>query len=96
MDNPPKEVRLRARIDDSVAEGTYVNFGSISHNRSEFILDLGRVVPGRAEVKILSRILTTPLVAKQLSRALSQNVEQYEKRHGEIVGVDETMKRVGF
>jgi len=96
QNKPPQEVPLRARIDDAVAEGIYVNFGSIAHNRSEFILDLGRIVPGRPEVKILARLITTPLVAKQLSRALAQNVEQYEKSYGEIAGSDEGLKRVGF
>jgi hypothetical protein len=97
MENqPPQEIQLRVRIDDAVAEGVYVNFGSIVHNRSEFILDLGRIVPGRPEVKILTRILTTPLHAKQLCRALTQNIEQYEKSFGEIAGVDDAAKHVGF
>jgi len=96
MDKPPKEIQLHARIDDAVAEGVYVNFGSLAHNRSEFIIDLGRIVPGRSDVKILVRALTTPLVAKQLCRALSQNIEQYEKSYGEIAGIDEVAKRVGF
>lgn len=96
MDNQPKEMPLRARIDDAVAEGVYVNFGSIAHNRSEFFMDLGRIVPGRPEVKILTRVLSTPLVAKQLCRALAQNIEQYEKSYGEIQGTEETMKKVGF
>ena len=95
-DKPPQEIQLRARIDDAVAEGIYVNFGSIVHNRSEFILDLGRIVPGKPEVKILTRVLTTPLHAKQLCRALAQNIEQYEKTYGEIPGMDEVNKRVGF
>jgi hypothetical protein len=96
MENPPKDMQLRLRIDDAVAEGTYVNFGSIVHNRSEFVIDLGRVVPGRPDVKVLARILTTPLHAKQLCRALAQNLEQYEKSFGEIAGVDDSSKRVGF
>lgn len=97
MENkPPQEVQLRARIDDAVAEGTYVNFGSIVHNRSEFVLDLGRIVPGRPDVRILARILTTPLHAKQLCRALAQNIEQYERTFGEIAGADDVSKRVGF
>ena len=97
MDNKPsQEIQLRVRIDDAVAEGVYVNFGSIVHNRSEFILDLGRIVPGKPEVKILTRVLTTPLHAKQLCRALTQNIEQYEKSYGEIAGADESAKRVGF
>ena len=97
MENKPsQEIQLRVRIDDAVAEGVYVNFGSIVHNRSEFIVDLGRIVPGKPEVKILTRVLTTPLHAKQLCRALSQNIEQYEKAYGEIPGADEASKRVGF
>ena len=97
MDNKPsQEIQLRVRIDDAVAEGVYINFGSIVHNRSEFILDLGRIVPGKPEVKILTRVLTTPLHAKQLCRALTQNIEQYEKSFGEIAGADEAAKRVGF
>lgn len=97
MENKPsQEIQLRVRIDDAVSEGVYVNFGSIVHNRSEFIIDLGRIVPGRPEVKILTRVITTPLHAKQLCRALSQNLEQYEKSFGEIAGVDEAAKRVGF
>lgn len=96
MENPAKEIQFRARIDDAVAEGIYVNFGSIVHNRSEFILDLGRIVPGRTDVKILARLLTSPLHAKQLCRALAQNIEQYEKSFGEIAGIDDAAKRVGF
>ena len=93
---PPQEIQLRVRIDDAVAEGIYANFGSIVHNRSEFIIDLGRIVPGKPEVKILTRVITTPLHAKQLSRALNQNLEQYEKTFGEIAGVDDASRRVGF
>ncbi len=96
MDTPPNEIPIRLRIEDAVAEGVYVNFGSVAHNRSEFILDLGRIVPGKTEVKILTRILTTPLHAKQLCRALTQNIEQYEKIYGEIQGVDDAFKKVGF
>ena len=47
-------------------------------------------------MKILTRVLSTPLVAKQLCRALAQNIEQYEKSYGEIQGTEETMKKVGF
>ncbi len=96
MDLPPREVPIRLRIEDAVAEGIYVNFGSVAHNRSEFILDLGRMVPGKPEVKILARLLSTPLHAKQLCLALTQNLEQYEKTYGEIQGLDDAGKKVGF
>ncbi len=96
MGQPPKDIQLRARIDEAVAEGIYVNCASIAHNRSEFIIDFGRIVPNRSEVKILARVLTTPLVVKQLHRALGQNIEQYEKKFGDIAGDEDGLKRVGF
>lgn len=80
----PKPVPVKVTIDESTAEGHYVNFANILHNPTEFVLDFGRVVPGRADVKILARILTTPYHAKQLSRALLQNIEIYERSYGEI------------
>jgi hypothetical protein len=71
-------------IDETTAEGQYVNFANILHNPTEFVIDFGRIVPGRPDVKILSRVLTTPFHAKQLARALQQNVEIYERTYGEI------------
>ena len=80
----PKPPSLHFSIDDSVANGVYVNFANIIHNPAEFVLDFGRVVPGRSDVRVLSRVLTTPVHAKQLLNALAQNVAQYEKMFGTI------------
>lgn len=79
-----KPVPVKVTIDENTAEGHYANFANILHNPTEFVLDFGRVVPGRADVKILARILTTPFHAKQLCRALQQNIEIYERNYGEI------------
>ena len=81
---PGKSVQLKARIDDAVAEGIYANCASIMHNQSEFIIDFGRIVPGRQEVKVHSRILTSPVHAKQLLLALEHNIGQYEAKCGPI------------
>ena len=63
-DQPPKPESqppsLQFSIDDSVANGVYVNFANIIHNPAEFVIDFGRVVPGRTDVRVLSRVLTTP------------------------------------
>ena len=80
----PKPVSLQVTIDDATAEGQYVNFANILHNPTEFVIDFGRVVPGRTQVKVLCRVLMTPFHAKQLSRALQQNIEIYERNYGEI------------
>jgi hypothetical protein len=80
----PKPVPVKVTIDESTSQGHYVNFANILHNPTEFVMDFGRVVPGRPDVKVLSRILTTPYHAKQLLRALQQNVDVYERSYGEI------------
>ena len=88
-DVPPKTEEtappgLQFSMDDAVASGVYANFVNIIHNPAEFIFDFARAVPGRADVRILSRILTTPVHAKQLLNALAQNIAIYEKNFGPI------------
>lgn len=81
---PDAPTPLHVSMDDPVATGVYVNFANIIHNPAEFVLDFGRVVPGRGDVRILSRVITTPFHAKQLLNALAQNVALYEKSFGAI------------
>lgn len=80
----PENPTIRIALDDAVAQGEYVNFANIIHSPSEFVIDLGRVVPGRAEVKVYSRVIMTPLHAKQLLEALGHNISLYESKFGEI------------
>jgi hypothetical protein len=83
-DAPASPPSLQFTMDEAVANGVYVNFANIIHNPAEFVFDFGRVVPGRAEVRVLSRVLTTPIHAKQLLDALAQNIAMYEKSFGPI------------
>ncbi len=80
----PQNPTIRITLDDNVAQGEYINFANIIHSPSEFVIDLGRVVPGRPDVKIYSRIITTPVHAKQLLEALAHNIGLYEAKFGEI------------
>jgi hypothetical protein len=80
----PQQQTIRITLDDSVAQGQYVNFANIIHSPSEFVVDLGRVVPGKTDVKIYSRVIMTPLHAKQLLAALSHNISLFEQKFGEI------------
>jgi hypothetical protein len=75
---------LRITLDDGVAQGEYVNFANIIHSASEFVVDLGRIMPGRTDVKVYSRVIMTPLHAKQLLEALAQNIAIFEQKFGEI------------
>src|SRR5438876_2301431 len=80
----PQQPTLRISLDDAVAQGEYVNFANIIHSPSEFVIDLGRIVPGRTDVKVYSRVIMTPLHAKQLMEALAQNISLFEQKFGEI------------
>ena len=79
---PPQQIRIT--LDDNVAQGEYINFANIIHSPSEFVIDLGRVMPGQPDVKVYSRVVMTPLHAKQLLEALAQNVAIFEQKFGEI------------
>lgn len=75
---------VKTEISDEVAEGTYSNAAHVIFSPAEFILDFGRIVPGRTGVKIHTRIVMTPLHAKQLALALNENVRRFEDQFGEI------------
>lgn len=91
MDNPqPPQQTIRITLDDSIAQGEYVNFANIIHSQAEFVIDLGRVVPGRPDVKIYSRVILTPLHAKQFLEALGHNITLFEQKFGEIRGDSST------
>jgi hypothetical protein len=71
-------------IKPEVALGQYANFVSIAHNYSEVLLDFGRTLPGRKEIPVVARVIMNPFQAKQLLRALSHNLEMYEKSFGPV------------
>ena len=84
MDEPQQQQTIRIVLDDETAQGQYINFANIIHSPSEFVIDLGRIVPGRQDVKVYSRVIMTPLHAKQLLEALAQNISIFEQKFGEI------------
>ncbi|HEY0593406.1 MAG TPA: DUF3467 domain-containing protein, partial [Thermoanaerobaculia bacterium] len=65
-------------------QGDYANFANIIHSPSEFVLDFGRIMPGRAEARVGSRVIMTPQHAKQFLQALAHNVSLYEQKFGAI------------
>ena len=65
-------------------EATYANLAIINHSASEIILDFARVMPNQNKSKIQSRVVMTPLNAKLLLRALTENLQRYETQYGAI------------
>lgn len=83
-ENQPKEPQLNIELTEEVAEGTYSNLVMLAHSSEEFILDFIRVMPGIPKAKVKSRIIVSPPHAKRLLRALADNIERFERSHGEI------------
>ena len=76
--------QIRIVLDEKIAQGDYANFANIIHSPSEFVLDFGRIMPGRAEARVGSRVIMTPQHAKQFLQALVHNVSLYEQKFGAI------------
>lgn len=66
-------------------EARYSNLVRISHTPAEMIFDFGQILPGDKVASIKSRILMTPISAKLLQMALTENLGKYETAFGEIV-----------
>ncbi len=79
-----KQNQLNIELDESVADGTYANLAIINHSVSEFVVDFVNVMPGTPKAKVKSRIILTPQHAKRFMKALAENVNRFEKAHGEI------------
>ena len=71
-------------MDEKTAEGIYSNLAIINHSVSEFVVDFISIMPGTPKAKVKSRIILTPQHAKRFLKALHDNVNRFEKAHGEI------------
>ena len=65
-------------------EAVYANLVRIAHSPSELVLDFAHLMPGLTTANVRSRIIMSPLGAKLLQRALSENIQRYETNFGEI------------
>ncbi len=62
----------------------YANLVRIAHSPADLVLDFAHLLPGENRAKVSARILMSPLSAKLLYRALSENLARYEAAFGEI------------
>ena len=65
-------------------EAIYTNFALLTHSPSEVVIDFARVLPNMPKTRVYARILMTPMHAKLLLRALTENLAKYEAQYGEI------------
>ena len=76
--------QINIELDADVAQGIYSNLAIINHSASEFVVDFVSIMPGVPKSKVKSRIILTPQHTKRLLKALADNVNRFEKAHGEI------------
>lgn len=79
-----EDKQLNIAIDEDVADGIYSNLAVINHSSSEFIVDFITIMPGAPKAKVKSRVILTPEHAKRFQNALKENIDRFEKSHGEI------------
>lgn len=84
--NPPKktnkrQIRLELPKDPSA---TYSNTVMISHTANEVIFDFIQIMPNDNRARVQKRIVMTPTHAKMLLNALTDNINKFEDKHGEI------------
>ena len=65
-------------------EAIYINLVRIAHSPSEMVFDFAHLLPGTRPAKVRTRIVMSPLGAKLLERALTENIKRYETSFGEI------------
>ena len=62
----------------------YANLVRIAHSPSELVFDFAHLLPDRTPAQVHARIVMSPLGAKLLHRALTENLARYEAAFGEI------------
>ena len=76
--------QINLELDSDVSNGEYANFVVTTHSPAEFVLDFTRILPGVPKAKVHSRIIMAPQHAKAFLRALNDNINKFESKHGEI------------
>ena len=92
----PKQKQINIELDEQTAEGIYSNLAIINHSASEFVIDFISMMPGAPKAKVKSRIVLTPQHAKKFLKALGDNVNRFEKAHGDIKDYDQPTLPLNF
>jgi hypothetical protein len=96
MSDKANEKQINIELDDAMADGTYSNLAIINHSATEFVVDFVNIMPGRPKAKVKSRIVLTPQHAKRLMKALGENIQRFEKAHGQIKEFDQAPIPMNF
>jgi hypothetical protein len=62
----------------------YCNLARISHSPADIVIDFAHLLPADTTAAVKARVLMSPLSAKLLLRALTENLARYEAAFGQI------------
>lgn len=99
MNQPQQPQQINIELGEKEAEGIYANLAMIMHSPTEIIIDFARVMPRMPKSKVLARVIMTPMHAKLLHKALTDNIKKFEDQFGEIKvhgSPDKNIKPIGF
>jgi hypothetical protein len=82
-----KQRKLSVKMPEKVLPGVYANQMLVSHTREEFVIDFANLFPPEGVVN--ARVIVSPGHLKRMIRALSDNLNRYETRHGMIIEASE-------
>ena len=83
MTAPSQPLGPKMIIPDGM-EPAYANLARISHSPADIVIDFAHLLPGETSANVRARVVMTPLSAKLLLRALTENLARYEAAFGEI------------
>jgi hypothetical protein len=79
----PRQRQINVQVPSDL-DAVYSNLAMITHSSSEVIIDFAHILPNVPNARVCARIITPPLHAKLLLRALKENLDKYEAQFGEI------------
>ena len=81
--NQPKKRQLRLELPKDPS-ASYSNTVMISHTPTEVIFDFIQIMPNDNRARVQKRIVMTPTHAKMFLKALDDNMQKFEEKHGEV------------
>ncbi len=94
MANPTQNQKQEIKIADNIPGAEYANAMQVNHNKDEFHMLFLNILG--ASGRVTGKIITSPGHYKRIIAAMKDNLEKYEKEHGEIKESVGPGKEIGF
>lgn len=82
-ESQPKQTRITIDLPKDL-KPVYANVAFINYTPAEIVLDFAQVLPRTPRGSLMARVIMSPIHAKLLHAALSQNLANFEHQFGEI------------